>query len=451
MNGPGASAAVASRVIRLGLTAPFRWRLSMLTLSLFLAAGSLAAPSCAGKEMPSTASTIRAVPSNTPGASQAEVPSDTQSPAPVPAEYQATYGNLKAALDAFETYLNSQGPPKNSTIFGAELLPANCNRGEELLQPGVMASVTLFLDRLQSLGVQGVTIPIHYPLYSPEFPRFAEYVAFYKQVVQEVRRRGMKLDVESHVIFANTPFSPIKWDYSKLTFDDYKTARRDVITRVINDLHPDFLNIGAEPDTEATLLGMKDLLDPQKYTDYISYLLDGLDRGNTKVVAGVGSWGNLDYARDLAAQTSLDGLSLHVYPVVGSSLTKMVEIANIARSHGKFIDFDECWLSKADVMPSNGVASSPEIMRRDAFSFWAPLDQEFLTTMAKYSRLYGVAYLSPFWCSYFFSYLDYSAQTATLNYPDTAVAEARVESQALRDGSFTSTGQLYRTLIAQNG
>ena len=248
-------------------------------------------------------------------------------------------------------------------------MPANCNLGEDLLKPGVLASVKLYLDRLQSLGVQGVTFPIHYPLYSPEFPRFTEYVTFYKQVVQEVRNRGMKLDIESHVIFANTVFSPIQWVYSNLTFEEYKVARRDLITRAINDFHPDFLNIGAEPDTEATLLGMKDLLDPQKYTEFISYLLDGLVRGNTKIAAGIGSLGNLQYARELATLPTLDGLSFHVYPIIGGALTKAIQIADYAKANEKIVVFDECWPSKTDVQVSNGVAGSPEIFRRDVYSF----------------------------------------------------------------------------------
>jgi len=368
----------------------------------------------------------------------------------IPADYQTIYTNLQTILDSFDTYLNARVPTENKPIFGTELLPANCNRGEDLLKPGVLASVQLYLDRLQSLGVKGVTIPIHYPLYTPEFPRFTEYVNFYKQVVQEIRSRSMKLDIESHVIFANTVFSTIQWDYSNLTFEQYKVVRRDLITRVINDFHPDFLNIGAEPDTEATLLGMKDLLDPQKYTEYISYLLDGLTRGNTKIVAGVGSWGNLEYARQLASLPTLDGLSLHVYPVIGGALTKAIQIADYAEANGKIIIFDECWLSKTDVQVSKGVASSPEIFRRDAYSFWAPLDQEFIATMVKYSRVSNVAYFSPFWTDCFFAYLDYSPSTAGLTYSEMASQHAFAEYANLRSGIYTSTAEYYKSLIIPN-
>jgi hypothetical protein len=368
----------------------------------------------------------------------------------IPAEYDGVYANLKSALDRFDIWLDGQGTQQNTPVFGAELLPANCNRGEELLQPGVLEGVKLFLDRFGALGVQGVTIPIHYPVYTPQFPRFTEYVSFYQSVAREVRRRGMKLDIESHVLFANTTFSPVKWDYSRLTFDQYKVIRREMITRVINDLHPDFLNIGAEPDTEAALTGMKDLLDPQKYTDYIAYLLDGLPRGDTKVVAGIGSWGKFEYARKLADLPSLDGLSLHIYPVIGDCLTRAVQIAGLARASKKFVVLDECWLSKTDVLAASGVASAPGTFKRDAYSFWAPLDEEFLAVMVKFSRLYGVAYLSPFWTGFFFAYLDYTPGLGGLSYAATAAAAAPAQSLNARNGSFTSTALKYRGLTGLN-
>jgi hypothetical protein len=217
---------------------------------------------------------------------------------------------------------------------------------------------------------------------------------------------------------------------------------------VVADFRPDFLNIGAEPDTEATLLGMKDLLDPVKYTDFISYLVDGLTHGETKIVAGVGSWGNLEYARKLSVLPTLDGLSLHVYPVIGGALTKAVQIAEMARANNKIIVFDECWLSKTDVLASNGVASSPENFRRDAYSFWAPLDQDFLAAMVNISRVYGVAYLSPFWTDCFFGYVDYSADTANYSYPDMAAEHALIEYYNLRIGVYTSTAEFYKSLIS---
>jgi len=117
---------------------------------------------------------------------------------------------------------------------------------------------------------------------------------------------------------------------------------------------------------------------------------------------------------------------------------------------GKPVVFDECWLSKTDVMGSNGVASSPELFKRDAYSFWAPLDQEFLAAMVNFSRLYGVAYLSPFWSGFFFAYVDFSKSISGLSYTDTAKLATQAQSTSLLEGKFTTTGETYRALISQN-
>lgn len=91
----------------------------------------------------------------------------------VPSEYQQLYSFLEANLNNFDTYLDSRDTGANyQVIFGAELLPANSNRGTDLLAPQTMQAVILYLDRLQDLGVQGVTIPIGYPLYTPDFPHY---------------------------------------------------------------------------------------------------------------------------------------------------------------------------------------------------------------------------------------------------------------------------------------
>jgi hypothetical protein len=84
----------------------------------------------------------------------------------IPPEYQSLYSSLKTNLDSFDSYLNSQTVAGNyPVIFAAELLPANDNRGTDLLTPQALQSTAMYLDRLQELGVQAVTLPIGYQLY----------------------------------------------------------------------------------------------------------------------------------------------------------------------------------------------------------------------------------------------------------------------------------------------
>jgi len=155
----------------------------------------------------------------------------------VPPDYVELYSVLETSLENYNAYLASlDSEITYPVVYGAELLPANSNRGESLLVPQTMSAVELFLDRFQQLGIQGVTVPVSYPLYTPDFPRYAEYVRFFKQVAQKVREHGMTLALESSIIFANTPFSTLRISYDDLTFEKFKSERRRMVQAIIQDL-----------------------------------------------------------------------------------------------------------------------------------------------------------------------------------------------------------------------
>ena len=384
------------------------------------------------------------------GCRTAGKPTPESSAPPVPEQYLQVYSTLATALDKFGKHLDGKEPAEGFQVtFGTELLVANANRGPDLLKPQAIQGVALFLDRFQEMGIGGVTIAVSYPLYSPDFPRYEEYVAFYKQVAREVRQRGMKLDVEAGVVFANTPFSPFEDSFTGFTFEQFKTIKKRMFEAIIRDLQPDYLNIGAEPDTAADLTGIRELLDPQKYREYVDYVLDDLEKGKTKVIAGIGSWGNLAYVRALA-QTDLDALDIHIYPVVGNCLANAVAIAEIAAQNGKGLVLDECWLYKEDRLAASGVAAAPEAFKRDSYSFWEPLDKQFLTEMAQFARAYRVEYVSPFWSNFFFATLEYDAAYEGLSYTEVVALANQVTSINVVDGKLSPLGKHYQQVIAEN-
>jgi hypothetical protein len=378
--------------------------------------------------------------------SSSVLPATGQAGQKVPPEYQELYSTLKESLDSFNVDLTTLASSGGAPIFGAELLPANSNRGDALLASNVMQSVSLCLDRFRELGIGGVTFPVGYPLYTPGFPYYQSYVRFYKRVVQEVRRRGMIVEIESSVMFANSPFSSIRFDYSKLTFQQFQTQRKQMISAIIQDLHPDYLNLGSEPDTQYKLTGYQEFRSPTSYTTYINHILDGLDRGSTKLGAGSGTWNGPEYVQSLAANTSLDFIALHVYPVIGPCLQRILTFSEIAKQHEKSVAMDEAWLYKSDTLQSISIAANIDVFRNDVFSFWSPLDQEFLSTMNKAARIAGIEYVSAFWSTLFFSYLDYSQSNAILPYKDLTAALNKAASQNMQNRRFSSTGLFYGQL-----
>lgn len=372
----------------------------------------------------------------------------TQNGTVVPPEYAELYSVLETSLNNYDAYLASLNSEVTyPVVYGAELLPANSNRGESLLAPQTMNAVELFLDRFQQLGIQGVTVPVSYPLYTPHFPRYEEYVQFFKQVAQKVREHGMTLALESSIIFGNTPFSTLQISYDGLTFEKFKSERRYMVQAIIQDLQPDYLNLGAEPDTQYQLTGLEEFNSPQKYVEYVNYVLDGLDRGATKIGAGIGTWGKTDYVTLLATETSLDSIHVHVYPVTGDYMTKILTIADIAHKYGKSVVMDEAWLYKIANPTASSVPTSPEIFGRDIFSFWAPLDQKFLSLMAKSAQIANIEYISPFWTTFFFAYVEYTPEIADLSYQEASSLVNQIAAANILSGTYTSTGLHYGQLI----
>lgn len=369
--------------------------------------------------------------------------------ADVPTDYADLFSSLEASLDAYETTLDARLPPTpGPVVYATELLVANGNRGEALLRPGTMDAVRLCLDRFQAMRIGGVTVAIHYPLFDPSFPSRDEYVAFFKAMSEEVHRRGMVLDVENHVIFTDTPFSPIHWDWSGYTVASLAAARRAMAQTILSEVRPDYLNLGTESDTEAKLTGITSLKDPQTYAAFIGSMAQGLDKGTTKIGAGMGAWDDLAQANYLARLSSLDVLTLHVYDLNPQSLQNSILIGEVARNNGKGLILDEAWLYKMRPGEGSDIAANAEIFKRDAYSFWAPLDRQMLRCMAKLAQVDGVEYLSPFWSTYFFAYLDYTPALDASSYEDVSAQVTLAEWQAIQAGTLDDTGDFYATLIA---
>ena len=385
-----------------------------------------------------------------PGSTTAATSASLSVTAAVPVEYRDLYSALKKDLDRFDSYLKSRDTgARYPVVFGAELLPANSNRGPELVKAGTLQGTLLYLDQLQQMGIQGVTINVAYPVYTPDFPQYQDYVKYFKQVAQEVHRRGMKLDVETGVVFHDTDYSPIKVDFSGLTLDEFGNDMHMMVQSIINDLQPDYVNLGAEPDTHASLLGIRELNSPQVYTQFVNSVLTGLDRGTTKIAAGIGTWSNTSFIENLAKNTAIDCIAIHIYPVMGDFLSKAATIAEIAAQYNKIVILDECWLYKTESPPGN-IAGTTQVYRLDSFSFWAPLDEQFLAGVAKLCRMYHIEYVSPFWANFFFGSLDYGPESANQTYTETITLANKIAVQNILDGKLSALGEYYSRLISDN-
>jgi hypothetical protein len=366
----------------------------------------------------------------------------------VPAEYAQLYQSLNQGLEAWKQSIQKlPASAEAAPIFGAHLLAANANRGAVLLDPSAITAVDSSVDRLKQLGVAGVTVTISFPLLNPDQPHASDYLSFYETVARHVRDRGLKLSVEQHVAFSGTPFSAVQFDFSKLTFDEFVTLDHRMSQLILDNIHPDFLTLLSEPDTFVSLTGYKQASTPEGAAAMVGDILAGLSRGQTKIGAGAGSWLPNAVQYDAAfARTSIDYLDLHIYPLTSNTVQVAQAVADAAKSAGKPLVLDEAWFYK--VVGIGGVQQEGDQELRDSFSFWSPLDSRFVTLLAAFARANNIAYVAPFWSTFFWGYVDYGPDTKDLALPSLQRLTNEAANKAMRDGTFTATGKAYGSAIS---
>ena len=369
----------------------------------------------------------------------------------VPAEYQPVYQELRTRLEAARDGFADRPAPEGTPALTLELLTANGNRGEDLLQPANLDATRVFLDRFKKLGAAGVTVQIVYPLFDGGFPRHDEYVEFYRAVVQEVRQRGLLLLIETSAPFAGTEFSSLRIDYSGKTPEAYLQERLDQARAIAHELQPDYLSLAEEEQTERMLTGL-DISD-DAYLEFLRSAPVAIDPPpGVKLGAGSGSWESTEFIQGIIADTPLDYVDIHVYPL-SNGFTDYLEVAaewaSSARAAGKEAVIGESWLYKVSVEELQGGAEFQEVFGRDAYSFWEPLDVLFMQTAVELGRVSGVRLLSYFWSNYLFAYVDYDQVSPGMSQPEVRQTSNAATWRAVTAGELSATGEEFRRLASE--
>lgn len=300
-------------------------------------------------------------------------------------------------------------------------------------------------------------ITVNYPLLTPGFPRADEYARFYNRIAQEVRKRDMTLFVKVEAIFADPVVSSAGVDYTGITFKKLAEGKRQQIEIVLREMRPDFMTISMEPGTVAFNTGLPELKEPDRITEMVNLLLDGLDRGDTLIGAGAGTWEDPAFIEQLSSATNLDYIDLHIYPLgtpFQDFLQRAIDYADVAKRNGKIVVLGETWLYKASgrELTSGGseTAINTDILRRDTFSFWEPLDKKFLEVISKLGNYKQFEFVSFFWSRYLFGYLDIAKTDTSLTTNALLGLANQAAVENLKVGEISGTGQAYKEIIDSN-
>lgn len=394
-------------------------------------------------------------------------------PVAVPTVYQPVSTAVAAGLGAFETLLSAQTAPRaNRPAYGAALSLADGQRGTALLHPYAINGVQLQLDRLQALGVTGVTLAVIYPEMLPSYTDYASYRDFFRSVAQEVRTRGLALYVETgfKLPSASDTF-PTNFTFPA-AFCDLEKQQQQMTQAIITALTPTYITLVNEPSTIFQVVPFPQF-DPAKgpggVLNYLQYLLGNaadpscaanvptpLARGVTRVGAGQGNWEPLGYAQGYAQIANLDAIDMHIYPVIQTTLhpflRNILTVASYASQARKRLVCTEAWANKLQEGELTGafLKTITEFYKRDAFTFWSATDRRFLSDLAQFATTNPVDYISPFWSGYFEAYLTYTPGLYDENTSYATVQAALQPTQVASmqaGGPYSLTGRGYGLII----
>ena len=387
---------------------------------------------------------------------------------PVPSTYQPLYTELQGKLDALQGFVNSNwNGQKGDSIYTSELLNANSNSGLLLLGPGTRAKYLQELNALKSLGVQAVVVKMGFPMlyqpflqYNGDPQDYPTIISFFQGVVNDAHAAGIKVVVESASIFPGFFSSQsglnVAGYYKQLSYTDYLTAVGTMNATIVEQIKPDYLNLGSEPQTEVENTGYTELNSPSGWASAVQAYGAMIPVPHAiPLGAGVGTWETTNSSAIVAALIPVvDYIDLHIYPIndpPGSPVdipTNTLNLINQAEAAGKRVAVSEAWLLKvSDAQYSaTGVASSVNNFSLDSFSFWAPLDQEFVSDFYGMANWKDLIYFSAFWSRYYWSYVDYNS-ASSLAPPDLINDSIVTAATALQANQVTSTGSFVKTYL----
>lgn len=394
--------------------------------------------------------------------SQAEHELSTPSKLPLyPEKFAALYKELSTNLSRRENELRAGWDGVRApVIYAATLLSANSNNGSKLLNPSFRAVNRLILKRLARLGVQGIVLQINYPLLTSNFSTDAPaYLAAFREIADEIRALGLKVIVEHNVLLPG--FSSLNPRRYYLTLSKRRFGRESYaeIRAIVEQVKPDYLSLVTEPGTfEAAVQLHMSVADWEVYVKkVIARLSIDLPAYTTKLGAGSGAWEQPGFVTAFANIAGLDFIDIHSYPLT-NNVTDYLKVLErwpaMVRAINPSLEIisSESWLYKARISELGRTPINPRFFARDVYSFWEPLDAQFLDVIAITAHKNNFSVIAPFWSNYFFAYLDYNDPALSGLTPSEIQRRAFLASyRAVQEGRTTKLGKHYSELINGTG
>ncbi len=394
----------------------------------------------------------------------------------VPSAYSALYSELDGYLDAEEAQIDAQwSGSRYATDFGVQLDAANGNRGPALLTAAGQQKLNDQIAAFAAMGADVLKIDITYPLLTQAYHNFEghtqtaqDFINYYASVASAGRAAGMKIAVEHGTLFTGyTVWDPAAYFADMKTAGpsqvriDYAVQKAAEAVAIAQAMAPDYFALIDEVETQNTLFGPVGgtvLYGPSGWASYVQYAIGQVQSAapafGGKFGAGSATWEDRSYALAFAGVSALDYVDLHVYPLTNGVADYMLNVASWADDiravdSTKAVSVGECWLYKASVSELSGGIANVSVFARDLYSFWQPLDIQFLEILYKLANYKELLFVVPYWSQYHFAYADYddpnvpATDAGKLAYSYT-LADPNITAQA-----FSPTGQHYMDIMSR--
>lgn len=323
------------------------------------------------------------------------------------------------------------------------------------------------LDAFKTMGMEVVFVQIEAPdlTFGDSKPR----INFYQRLAKEIHSRNMKLYVEH---FINVPFKPNISSGSHAReglpalkeLQDDPQGRQDFLNLleqenalIYREIKPDYLTLVDEP--KITINRMLHLsISADVLAGWVGEVTTHLKSTgaspNTLLGAGALIWEPEELALKFAQQTNLDYVDIHLYYLTfkgedqASKLATLVRKIREARPNMK-ITIGEAWLLKVGAVEPKA-ATPQEILLRDNFSFWSPLNEQFLTLLMGMAQKENISVVAPTGSQHFFAnYIFGDAETAKLpsGVGSNISATWSKALESIRSHQLSSTGKAMNALL----
>jgi hypothetical protein len=373
-----------------------------------------------------------------------------QNPA-VARKHQGLYNQLEGQLVQFASQISS-GSTERGVLRGAAWIAAGCEPVPTQLDEARRERALRELDALQGVGVQLVTLEVCYPLLSERFhdPRLT--LEHYASLANAVRLRGMQLLVRSRALPPTDGSIVARRFYLRLSKRRYFSERYEEAKSIALALQPDYLTLAA--DAQRDTAGLK--LSTRDWRSYLRTATADLHAqlGDFAPALGVGVAlsDSIELVDTLAAIPGLAYIDVRVDRLAtpkDNLLPRLLSWPERVRAidPGKRILIGAAWLYKASAQEAAAAQPQPGITARDVYSFWAPLDIDFLRVLARAARAGNIEAVVAAQPRYFFAYLDFF-DPATFRATPLLLMELaqRQAAEAMGTGQLTQTGKAFGAL-----